>query len=102
MAGIFDSANLVAATNTTLRTISSNTIGSFSVNFCNRNDTSVSVRLAIAAVDTPVVAEWLLYDVIVPGDGSLERTGLVAPAGKKIVVYSSAANVSAQSYGYEE
>lgn len=102
MAAIFDSANLVAATNTTLRTITAAKDASFSVNFCNRNSTSVSIRLAIAAIDTPTNAEYILYDVIVAGDGSLERTGLIATAGKKIVVYSSAADVSVQAYGYEE
>ena len=44
----------------------------------------------------------MIYDAIIAGNGSLERTGIVLDAAKLVVVYSSAANVSVQAYGYED
>lgn len=100
--GLLGSADLSAATNTTLYTVPATKTASFSVNFCNRNDTAVTIRLAIGTSATPANADWVLYDVIVQGDGALERAGLVLDAGKLVVVYASAANVSVQAYGYED
>lgn len=100
--GLLGSASLTAATNTTLYTVPSAKTAAFSVNFCNRNDTSVTVRLAVGTSATPANADWVLYDVVVQGDGALERAGLVLDASKLVVVYASAANVSVQAYGYED
>lgn len=100
--GRLGAANLSATTNTTVYTVPSSTVGSFSVNLCNRNSSSVTVRLALAASDTPATTEWLEYDVPIPAQGVLERTGLVLDASKRVVAYASAANVSVVVWGYEE
>ena len=100
--GLLGSANLSATTNTTLYTVPSAKTASLSVNFCNRNQTSVTVRLAVGTNATPASADWVMYDVVIAGNGSLERSGIVLDASKLVVVYSSAANVSVQAYGYED
>ena len=103
MAFFLDSADLAAATNTTLRQITAGmNKTTTSVNFCNRSSAPVPVRFAVASTATPTAAEWLIYDVVVPGNGSLERSGVPTPAGKYIVMYASAAGVSGQCYGSEE
>ena len=100
--GKLGGANLAAATNTTLYTVPTATTASFSVNFANRNATSVTIRLAIGTSATPTTSDWVIYDVIVGGYGELERTGLVLGAANLVVAYSSATNVTATVYGYEE
>ena len=100
--GKLGGADLAATTNTTLYTVPVSKTASFSVNFCNRNTSSVLVRLAIGSSGTPANTDWLIYDIAIAGNGSLERTGLVLDASKLVVVYSSAANVTATAYGYEE
>lgn len=98
----FGSEDLAATTNTTLFQVGAGKEDTFNVNFCNRNGSAVTVRLAIAAAATPAASEWLEYDYPIEANSSFERTGLVAPDGKYIVVYSSSVSVSVNAYGFEE
>lgn len=100
--GILGSADLSAATNTTLYTAPVAKSPVVVVNLCNRNSSDVTVRIAIASADTPTNGEYIEYGVTVPANGVIERGGVVLSAGKKVVVYSSIAGVSANVWGYEE
>jgi len=100
--GRLGAVDLAATTNTTVYTVPASKTASFSVNICNRNASAVTVRLALAATGTPSAAEWIEYDVNLPGNGVLERTGLMLDTGKLVVAYASAANVSVVAYGVEE
>lgn len=100
--GRLGAVDLAATTNTTVYTVPSAKTASFSVNICNRNASEVTVRLALAATGTPNAAEWIEYDSAIPGNGVLERTGLMLDTGKLVVAYASAANVSVVTYGVEE
>lgn len=99
--GLQGFADLAANTNTTLYTVPAATTLSFAVNFANRNQAPVSVTLSIANAATPTNGENIFFQTVIEGNNNFERTGLVAQAGKLIVVQSSSANVSAQVYGYE-
>lgn len=100
--GTLGQAAPAATTNTTLYTVTTGKVAIFSVNICNTNATAVTVRLSISATSTPASGEYLEYETQVPGNGVLERTGLMATAGKLIVGYASASGVSFNVYGYEE
>jgi len=99
--GILGQSDMVAATNTTLYTVPSNTFSVVSVNFCNRGSSTTSIRLAVAAAGTPTNAEWIEYDADVLPGGVVERTGLVVDAGKLIVGYSSNSDCTVSVYGIE-
>lgn len=100
--GTLGQSSLSATTNTTVYTVPTGKVGTFSVNICNRNAATIVVRLAVAATGTPGTAEYLEYGTTIQPNGVLERTGIVATAAKNVVVYSNTTNVSVNVYGYEE
>lgn len=99
--GILGSADLAATTNTTLYTVPATTFTVATVSICNRGPSSVLVRLSLSATASPAANEYIEYDITIPPKGVIERTGLVLDAAKLIVVYSSAASVSAVAFGIE-
>jgi hypothetical protein len=94
-------ADLTAATNVTLYTCPVDTFAVASVSICNRSSSATSVRLAVAASDTPLNSEYIEYDSDIQAKGVLERTGIVLDAGKKLVIRASTADVSAIAFGIE-
>lgn len=103
MAGFNTAFDLAAATNTTLRTVTTGKDASYSVNFVNRNSFPITITFSMScAAATPTNAELSMVNMIITENGVLERTGLVATAGKLVVANSSHTNVSAQIYGFED
>ena len=100
--GILGQSAPSAATNTTVYTVPSTKVATFSVSICNRGLTLSNVRMAISATSTPANAEFIEYDTEIPANSVFERTGLVAQAAKNLVVYADSASLSVSVYGFEE
>jgi hypothetical protein len=99
--GVLGTADLSAATNTTLYTCPADTFSVVSVNLCNRAATTRDVRIAVAAADTPTNAEYIEFDTEILANGVLERGGIVLGAGSKIVCYCNSTDMSAVVFGIE-
>lgn len=100
--GLLGTANPTAATNTTLYTVPAGKLSTVNASITNRGSGLAKVRLALAAAASPTTSEWLEYDVPLPANGVLERTGIVMEAGKLLVVYTDVATVSCNVFGFEE
>lgn len=102
-AGILGEADLLANTPTKLYTVSVGKVATMTVSFCNRGPNTAKVTLLVpkAVGDQTTFYE---YEFPLPPAGStpLERTGIVAEAGRNVVVQSSSALVTAIVHGYEE
>jgi hypothetical protein len=99
--GILGQSSPSATTNTTVYTVPAVTTAAFTVNICNRSGSPITARVAVASSGSPTDSEWIEYDASIPANGVLERTGIVAQAGERVVVYVSAATASVNVYGYE-
>lgn len=99
--GLLGQANLNASTNTTVYEVPPSIFTMASINLCNRNNHPTRVRIALAESDTPALSEFIEYDVEIEAYGVLERTGVMLSAGNRIIVRSTAGNVSASAFGIE-
>jgi hypothetical protein len=99
--GRLGTADLSAATNTTVYTCPADTFTVLTVSVCNRGATAATIQIAISSSATPSAAEYLEFDTSLSAKGVLERTGIVLDAGKLLVVRSSATSVNAVAYGIE-
>ena len=71
------------------------------LNVVNRQTLATTVRIALRdAVGNVTDADCIEYDVSLPANGVLERTGIVLDSSNGLHVYASAA-VSAVAYGID-
>jgi len=71
------------------------------LNIVNRQAAATTVRVALRdAVGNVTDADCIEYDVSLPANGVLERTGIVLDSSNGLHVYASAA-VSAVAYGID-
>lgn len=99
--GRLGASDVGAAVNTSVYTVPADTFSVVTVNVCNRNSNPRSIRIAVATSNSPSAAEYIEYDVVLLGQGAIERTGIVMGAGQQIVVYSDNTDISAVVYGIE-
>lgn len=101
--GVLGQSSLSATTLTTVYTVPASTLAVVNINVINRSTSAtVDVRVALASAATPDTGEYIEFDATIPARGVLERTGIALQATKKVVVYASTANCSANVYGLEQ
>lgn len=100
MSGKFGAVSLAATTNTTVATFTVD--ATISINVTNRTISPIKVRLAIGTNATPADADWINYDVEIPANGILERTGQAVSSGERVVAYAAATGISVRVHGFEE
>lgn len=101
--GILGEADLLANTPTKLYTVPAGTVATMTVSFCNRGATAAKVTLRVPKLVGDLTS-FYEYEFPIPPAGSapLERSGIVAEAGRNVVVMSDKALVSAIVHGFEE
>jgi len=100
--GILADESLVATTYTNIYTPTADTFGVVTLNICNKNSSSIRVRVAIATnPNIPTAGDYIEYQTEVLANGVLERTGIVIEAGRSIYCYSTQANTDIVVFGIE-
>jgi hypothetical protein len=93
--------DLTADTDTTVYTVPVGTYAIANVSITNRNQTSITLRLAMATTSTPNPEEFIEYETVIIPNGVFERTGLVMQGGLNIVARTNQSNVGVTVYGIE-
>lgn len=98
--GILGSYDLIAGVSQAIY-VSDKTGGTvLTVNLCNRNSFSTTIRVAISSSQTsPLSSDWIEYDTPLPANAVLERSALIIPPGKYLVVRSVFGGISAVCWG---
>jgi hypothetical protein len=100
--GVYGKADLAATTWTEIAAAPTSGVKVTSVSICNRGAGEVTIRLAIAAdVSSVDDSSYIEYDVKVPGNGVLERSGIVLSATNGLMAYASGTGISAVAYGVD-
>jgi len=101
--GVYGKADLAATTWTEIVAAPTSGVKVASVSICNRSSSDdITIRIAVTAdVSSVSDSDYIEYDAVIPPAGVLERTGIVLSATNGLMVYSSAASVSALAFGVD-
>ena len=100
MNGILGAWDLYANINQAIFTNSYSGVNVVVVNFCNKSQSEVTVRIAVSTSTTaPTDAEWIVYDAVVGPRSAFEKTSILVSPGQSIVVRSNSSNVNAICFG---
>lgn len=101
--GIFGKVDLSSATTwTEIVAAPGSGVKVATLNVANRTASPVTVRVAVRdAAGNVTNADCIEYDVSLPANGVLERTGIVLDSSNGLHVYASATGVTAIAYGMD-
>ena len=94
-------AEIAANTDTVVYTVPAGTVPSCNFLLVNRGNVEVTVNVAFSTTTTPTLAEYVEHGVTIPANGVLERFGIVASPGERVIVRASNGNCSVRVHGYE-
>lgn len=104
--GLLANVNMSASVVTTIYTVPSGTIASFSINVSNYNQgASCRVKLYVddSATSIPVLSALLEPGIWLPASSVYERVGMVLGPGQVLQAYTDYTScVAVQVYGFEE
>ena len=102
MSGILGKGRLTPETNTALYTVPTGKLSVVAISLCNTGSDTTKVSIALSTGDTPAAGDYIEYAYSIVPSGSVERTGLVLDAGKRVIVRATTDGVDALVYGMEE
>ncbi len=72
------------------------------INVCNRGGANALISIAISSNSTsPTDAEWIEWNTLLTPKNTLERQGIMVPAGKYVIVRSNQSSVNSVVYGVQ-
>ena len=99
--GVYGKSDLTAATWTEIVAPPASGVKVTTLNIVNRTDANRKIRVALSADTTITDDEYIEYNVVLPANGVLERTGIVCSANNGLYVWADGASVTAVAYGMD-
>lgn len=99
--GRLGKASLASGVDTDVYTVPAGTVATLNINFCNRTAADIPVRIAVRS-GALTDADYLEYDTVLPANGVLQQSAVVAGAGEIVTCRAGAAGVSVRVHGFEE
>ena len=99
--GVYGKSDLTATTWTEIVAPPASGVKVTTLNVVNRTDANRKIRVALSADTTVTDEEYIEYNVTVPANGVLERTGIVCSANNGLYVWADGASVTAVAYGMD-
>jgi len=99
--GVYGKSDLTATTWTEIVAPPASGVKVTTLNVVNRTDANRKIRVALSADTTVTDEEYIEYNVTLPANGVLERTGIVCSASNGLYVWADGASVTAVAYGMD-
>ena len=99
--GVYGKSDLTATTWTEIVAPPASGVKVTTLNVVNRTDQNRKIRVALSADTTVTDEEYIEYNVTLPANGVLERTGIVCSASNGLYVWADGASVTAVAYGMD-
>lgn len=99
--GRLGTARLAANTDTVIYTVPADTVATVNIGVLNQGASEALVRISLSTTGVPVAGDDIEASAVPPGGGVLERFGVMAGAGERVVARSDQP-VDVRVHGIEE
>lgn len=99
--GFIHQINVPQYVNTAIYTVTAGRYSEFTVDLLNKTTNPINLSIAISNTTNPANNEYVEMGLQIQPKSSFQRSGLIASAGKKVVIQSSADGITAVAYGIE-
>ncbi len=100
-AGFINQINVPQYVNTAIYTVTTGRYSEFTVDLLNKSTNPINLSIAISTTTNPANNEYIEQGILIPAKSSFQRAGLIASAGKRVVIQSTADGITATTYGIE-
>jgi hypothetical protein len=89
---------------TPLYTVPTDTVTTTNISICNKNAGAALIKIALinGTIANIASGDYIEFNTILPGNGVLERTGIVLQSGYTIAIESDIGLIDASCWGFED
>ena len=99
--GFIKQAEIPQYVNTAIHTVTTGRYAEFTVRLLNTTGGSINLSVAISNTTNPANNEYIEQGLLIPAKSAVLVDNMIASAGKRIVIQSTAPGITASVYGTE-
>ena len=100
--GFIQQVDVVKHVNTAIYTVTAGRYSEFSLNLLNRTTAPINISIAISNTNNPANNEYIEQGITIPAKTAVVRDGLIAVAGKRVVIQTVENGITATASGIEQ